>query len=92
MFQRDNPFAESSNPFQEGVALYGAGKLAEAALAFEAALQKNPVDSNCWRLLGTCFAENDDDSAAIGPLIKAVDVDPTNLEVRASGGVPRTAW
>jgi peroxin-5 len=77
----ENPFIGSANPFHEGVALYGAGKLGEAILAFEAALQLNDADSNCWRLLGTCYAENDDDTAAIVPLMKSVQVDPSNLEV-----------
>jgi Flp pilus assembly protein TadD len=70
VFHDNNPFLESSNPYQEGVALYGAGKLNEAILAFEAALKANMKDSNCWRLLGTCYAENDDDVAALVPLRK----------------------
>ncbi len=62
----------------------------EAILAFEAALQKDPQDSNCWRLLGTCYAENDDDPTAIVPLLRAAEVDPTNLEALLELGVSFT--
>ena len=90
VFHGENPFAESANPYQEGVALYGAGKLNEAVLALEAALKSNPGDSNCWRLLGTCYAENDDDVAAIVPLMRAVEADPSNLEALLELGVSFT--
>ncbi len=90
VFHPDNPFLESANPYQEGVALYGAGKLNEAVLAFEAALRHNPNDSNCWRLLGTCYAENDDDIAAIVPLKRSVEADPSNLEALLELGVSFT--
>ena len=89
-FHEDNPFLESDNPYQEGVALYGAGKLNEAILAFEAQLRKDPKDSNCWRLLGTCYAENDDDTTAIIPLMRSVEADPTNLEALLELGVSFT--
>lgn len=97
-YHSPNPFLESANPYEEGVALYAAGKLQEAILAFEAAVQqqeKSPAAkqdnlSNCWRLLGTCYAENDDDSNAILALLKAVDADHTNLEALLELGVSFT--
>jgi peroxin-5 len=89
-FHQDNPFLVSDNPYQEGVALYGAGKLNEAVLAFEAALKADMTDSNCWRLLGTCYSENDDDVTAIGPLLKSIECDPTNLEALLELGVSFT--
>ena len=97
-FHQPNPFMESANPYEEGVALYAAGKLQEAILAFEAAIQQQERAqtakqwdlSNCWRLLGTCYAENDDDSNAILALLKAVDADHSNLEALLELGVSFT--
>lgn len=95
-FHQPNPFMESANPYEEGVALYAAGKLQEAILAFEAAIQQQEKSakqwdlSNCWRLLGTCYAENDDDSNAILALLKAVDADHSNLEALLELGVSFT--
>ena len=89
-FHPENEFLESANPYQEGVALYGAGKLNEAILAFEAALRKDMEDSNCWRLLGTCYAENDDDESAIIPLLRSIKCDPSNMEALLELGVSFT--
>jgi hypothetical protein len=34
----------------------------------------------CWRLLGQCHAENEEETQAIAALLKAVEFDPYNLE------------
>lgn len=41
--------------------LFRRGVLSEAALAFEAEVQRNPDNVEAWRLLGTVHAENEED-------------------------------
>jgi len=61
----ENPYVERSDAFEKGMQLFKAGKLHEAALAFEAAIHEEFSHSEAWRMLGTCHAENDMDKAAI---------------------------
>ncbi len=65
--------------FRKGVEMYEAGDIQEAILAFEAGVQKRPDNDECWRYLGTCHAENDEDKQAIVCLHKAIEIDPYNL-------------
>ncbi|KAL8520864.1 hypothetical protein ACS0TY_011426 [Phlomoides rotata] len=66
------------------------GLLSEAVLALEAEVLKNPDNAEGWRLLGIAHAENDDDQQAIAAMMRAHDVDPTNLEVLLALGVSHT--
>jgi peroxin-5 len=60
--------------------LFRLGQINEAVLAFEAQLQKSPDHDECWRMLGACHAENDEDKRAIECLRNALDCDPYNLD------------
>jgi peroxin-5 len=42
------------------MASFEAGRIKEAILAFEAELQVNDENSEAWRMLGLCHAENDE--------------------------------
>ena len=55
----------------EGEALFDAGDLAGAKLAFERAVSAEPGNSEGWRRLGQCHADSDDDVKAIMCLRKA---------------------
>lgn len=65
--------------FKKGLILYEEGNLREAIFAFEAGVQRRPENDECWRYLGSCHAENDEDKQAIICLQKAIDCDPYNL-------------
>jgi peroxin-5 len=49
----------------QGRAFFKEGNLKDAILAFEAAVQESPDNSEAWRLLGESHAENDEDKKAI---------------------------
>lgn len=59
-------------------------------LALEAEALTNPENAEGWRLLGIAHAENDDDQQAIAAMMRAQEVDPTNLEVLLALGVSHT--
>jgi peroxin-5 len=81
MFEDDNPFAELANPFDEGVKIMReGGNLSLAALAFEAAVQKDPEHMAAWTALGQAQAQNEKESPAIRALEHALKLDPNNLE------------
>lgn len=65
--------------FRKGLILYQEGNLRDAIYAFEAGVQRRPENDECWRYLGSCHAENDEDKQAIVCLQKAIDCDPYNL-------------
>ena len=44
-FHQDNPFRDSVDAYEKGIALYGAGKLEESILAFESIVEKDPLNS-----------------------------------------------
>lgn len=52
----------------------------QAILAFEAETQRNNGNSESWRMLGVCHAENDEDKKAIICLQKSIEEDPYNTE------------
>lgn len=64
--------------------------ITESILALEAAVNQNPENSKAWQYLGQAHAENDKDNQAITCLVKAVDVDPQNLEALAALAVSYT--
>merc|ERR1712093_247890 len=81
MFEDDNPFAELANPYDEGVKIMReGGNLSLAALAFEAAVQKDPDHMGAWTALGQAQAQNEKESPAIRALEHALKLDPNNLE------------
>lgn len=50
------------------MALFAAGNVPQAILAFESATQQNDENSEAWKMLGECHAENDEDKKAIACL------------------------
>lgn len=80
MFEEENIFKEVQNPFDEGVRIMQeGGNLSLAALAFEAAVQKDPSHIEAWVLLGSAQAQNEKETPAIRALEQALDLDPNNL-------------
>lgn len=86
----NNPFLADTDSFSKGKDLFRRGVLSEAVLALEAECQRNPQNSEAWRLLGTVQAENDDDVQAIAALNKALAADPDDLDALLSLGVSHT--
>ncbi|KAH0459479.1 hypothetical protein IEQ34_012293 [Dendrobium chrysotoxum] len=90
VFSDMNPYVGHPNPLKEGQELFRKGLLSEAVLALEAEVLKNPDNAEGWRFLGITHAENDDDQQAIASMMRAQEVDPTNLEVLLALGVSYT--
>ncbi|KAG2804718.1 hypothetical protein PC129_g17308 [Phytophthora cactorum] len=86
-YKAENPFLDSSENFQKGVEFFKSGHLDDAILAFEAEVQQHPDNSEAWRMLGECHAENDEDKSAIICLERAVEEDPYNLSALLALGV-----
>lgn len=81
MFEEDNMFRSVNNPFEEGVKIIReGGNLSLAALAFEAAVQKEPQHLQAWTMLGSAQAQNEKELPAIRALEQALKVDPNSLE------------
>ncbi|KAI8373219.1 uncharacterized protein BYT42DRAFT_579628 [Radiomyces spectabilis] len=79
VFEVVNPFLQHANPMAEGMRLLEqGGSLSETALAFEAVVQKDPLNSEAWMHLGNVQAQNEKEEAAIRALEKAIEVDPSN--------------
>ncbi|CAG8533489.1 2725_t:CDS:2 [Diversispora eburnea] len=90
-FEHDNHYLNSENPQQEGLKLMESGEtLSEVALAFEAAIQKDPNNFDAWVLLGNTQAQNEKEEAAIRALQKAVELDGNNLPALMSLAVSYT--
>ncbi|KAL2146275.1 hypothetical protein VTI28DRAFT_4571 [Corynascus sepedonium] len=80
LFEEENLFQDQLNPFDEGVRIMNeGGNLSLAALAFEAAVQKNPDHVEAWVYLGSAQAQNEKEEAAIRALEHALKLDPNNL-------------
>lgn len=81
LFEEENPFiATGKDPFEEGMTVVrDGGNLSLAALAFEAAVQKNPEHVEAWTALGSAQAQNEKELPAIRALEQALKLDPTNL-------------
>lgn len=91
VFEIENPFMSHPDPMSEGLRLLEqGGSLSEAALAFEAAVQKSPLDSQAWMHLGNTQAQNEKEEPAIRALEKAVEVDEGNLSALMSLAVSYT--
>jgi peroxin-5 len=81
LFEEDNFFKDVADPFREGMQIMeDGGNLSLAALAFEAAVQKNPDHVEAWVKLGSAQAQNEKESPAIRALEQALKLDPSNLE------------
>lgn len=79
VFEVDNPFMALHDPYAEGLRLLNEeGQLSQAALAFEACVQKNPTNSDAWFHLGTTQAENEKEGPAILALERSVKENPHN--------------
>ncbi|KAJ9156895.1 Tetratricopeptide [Coniochaeta hoffmannii] len=80
LFEQDNLFSSQTDPFEEGVRILSSGgNLSLAALAFEAAVQKDPNHVEAWVYLGSAQAQNEKEEAAIRALEHALKLDPNNL-------------
>ncbi|KAF3015566.1 Peroxisomal membrane signal receptor PTS1 [Neopestalotiopsis sp. 37M] len=80
LFEEDNLFKDTSNPFEEGLRIIDeGGNLSLAALAFEAAVQRDPNHVEAWVQLGGAQAQNEKETAAIRALEQAKNLDPNNL-------------
>ncbi|PYH41192.1 uncharacterized protein BP01DRAFT_377199 [Aspergillus saccharolyticus JOP 1030-1] len=81
LFEEDNVFQNVNNPFEEGVKIMKeGGNLSLAALAFEAAVQKDPQHVQAWTMLGTAQAQNEKELPAIRALEQALKIDAGNLD------------
>ncbi|MCJ1401927.1 Peroxisomal membrane signal receptor PTS1 [Xylographa trunciseda] len=81
LFEEDNIFRAVGDPFSEGVKIMEeAGNLSLAALAFEAAVQKDPSHIAAWNMLGSAQAQNEKEAPAIRALEQALKLDASNLE------------
>ena len=80
IFEEDNPFGATKDPFDEGIRIMNeGGNLSLAALAFEAAVQRDPQHVQAWCQLGSAQAQNEKESPAIRALEQAIKLDPNNL-------------
>ena len=81
LFEDENPFRAVGDPFREGVRILDeAGNLSLAALAFEAAVQRDPQHVEAWTLLGNAQAQNEKETPAIRALERALQLDPQNTD------------
>lgn len=78
-FEVENPFLTHPNPYEEGLGLMETGNLQDAALAFEAAAQKDPQNVEAWFRLGAVQQENEKENPAISALREAVRLNPSHL-------------
>ncbi|KAK5654767.1 hypothetical protein OQA88_6803 [Cercophora sp. LCS_1] len=80
LFEEENIFQDQPNPFEEGLRIMSeGGNLSLAALAFEAAAQKQPDHVDAWVYLGSAQAQNEKEEAAIRAFEHAMKLDPNNL-------------
>lgn len=80
-FNEENPYLQDPDPYALGVALMDQGaKLSLAALAFEAALQRNPNHVDAWCRLGQAQAQNELENECIRALEQCVKLDKNNQQ------------
>jgi peroxin-5 len=81
IFEKTNEFLSHPDPYQAGLDLLrDQGSLSLAALAFEAAVQRDEHNSDAWMRLGKIQAENEKEIPAIAALQRAVQENPRNVE------------
>ncbi|KAL8736529.1 MAG: hypothetical protein Q9181_002400 [Wetmoreana brouardii] len=80
LFEDSNIFSNAKDPYSEGTRIMQeGGNLSLAALAFEAAVQRDPQHLNAWVALGNAQAQNEKETPAIRALEQALKLDPNNL-------------
>ncbi|KAL8960238.1 MAG: hypothetical protein Q9183_005502 [Haloplaca sp. 2 TL-2023] len=80
LFEDSNIFSNAKDPFSEGTRIMQeGGNLSLAALAFEAAVQKDPDHLAAWVSLGNAQAQNEKETPALRALEQAIKLDPNNL-------------
>ncbi|KAL9591244.1 MAG: hypothetical protein Q9179_007918 [Wetmoreana sp. 5 TL-2023] len=80
LFEDSNIFSNAKDPYSEGTRIMQeGGNLSLAALAFEAAVQKDPQHLEAWVALGNAQAQNEKETPAIRALEQALKLDPNNL-------------
>lgn len=79
-FEENTQYMNENDPFTIGVRIMeGGGKLSEAALAFEAAVQRDQNHVEAWARLGSVQAQNEKEDSAIRALERCIDLEPGNL-------------
>ena len=84
---KDNPYAASRSAFEDGMRLFGEGRLGEATMAFHAVVEADPAHADAWHMLGIVHQENDEDKKAILCLERAVENDAYHLDALLALGV-----
>ncbi|KAL9021903.1 MAG: hypothetical protein Q9185_000917 [Variospora sp. 1 TL-2023] len=80
LFEDSNIFSSAKDPYDEGTRIMReAGNLSLAALAFEAAVQRDPQHLLAWVALGNAQAQNEKETPAIRALEQAIHIDPNHL-------------
>ena len=92
IFQPNNPYLtskeyENLDLVELAKKLLAEGKTQEAKQVLEAEAQKNGDNTEAWTLLGRIHSENDCDSYAYQCLLRALDVDPFNLDAELALGI-----
>ncbi|OBZ89058.1 Peroxisomal targeting signal receptor [Choanephora cucurbitarum] len=91
VFEVNNPYLNHPDPMAEGLRLLDeGGLLSNAAMAFEAVVQKDPHNSEAWMHLGNAQAQNEKEEPAIRALERAIEADPGNLQALMSLAVSYT--
>ena len=81
MFEENNVFRDVPNAYEEGQKImHEGGNLSLAALAFEAAVQRQNDFVEAWVALGQAQAQNEKEAPAIRALEQALKLDPDNLD------------
>lgn len=81
LFEENNLFKDVPNAFEEGQKIMReGGNLSLAALAFEAAVQKQADFAGAWVALGQAQAQNEKEAPAIRALEQALKLEPENLD------------
>lgn len=81
MFEENNLFRDVPNAYEEGQKIMReGGNLSLAALAFEAAVQKQEDFVDAWVALGQAQAQNEKEAPAIRALEQALKLDANNLD------------
>ena len=79
-YQSENELLHTSNAYEKGLELFTQDRIKEAILAFEAELQNDSTHDECWRYLGLCWSELDEDTKAIMCYNKALEQDAYNMD------------
>jgi tetratricopeptide (TPR) repeat protein len=84
--QREPKQEKASDWYNKGDALYGQGKLDEAIVAYNRAIEINPKDANAWLKKGEVLAGWGKFDESMQPLNKAIEIDPKNVRAWSNKG------